>query len=179
MFYHVTSTTVRALIFIYLASTALISTSLLAEMSVVSGLQLLAQAEEASDTEEIEGLIMEVELLNDTRLVTLCVIGAIAGAFLAVAIWAPASTATDQAKVRSLTAKFGASMIAGANFTPVIIRLMDWPCSSDVVLGVSTAVAMVAVAFLHSVIPVIEKAWSALVVFRLKKWFGDDQNKDS
>lgn len=108
-------------------------------------------------------------LLNDARLTGLCVLGAVAGAFLAISIWPPKNY-TQANQLRSLGAKFGASMISGATFTPAIIRAADWPIDADVVLAVSTGVAMVAVAVIHAVVPILENACARFLARKIEQY---------
>lgn len=118
-----------------------------------------------------------LDVLDDTRLTALCILGAIAGAFLAVALWPPQED-TDTNKMRRLAAKFGSSMIAGATFTPMIIRWSKWSCDADVVLATSTGVAMLSVAIIHATVPLIEKAWKRWVIKKLNLEEKQKQEKD-
>lgn len=138
-------------------------------LSTVGAQPLIDQAATTIIDDDTEVIVLQPygdPLLDDTKLTALCILGAIAGAFLAVALWPPQED-TDTNKMRRLAAKFGSSMIAGATFTPMIIRWSKWSCDADVVLATSTGVAMLSVAILHATVPLVERAWKRWVVKKL------------
>lgn len=129
---------------------------------------LLAQLPQVVESREAQAeLTKQVELLADTRLTALCLIGAVAGGIIAVALWPPRDTESEAQRTRALAAKFGSSMFMGAGLTPAIIRLMNWPLSGDVALPCAMLVAMFSVAAVHATTPIVLAAWQRYVRRRL------------
>lgn len=101
------------------------------------------------------------DVYDDGRMIGLCVLGSIMGAFLAVAAFKPHPTVDEDPKrMHSLSLKFGVSMVSGVLFSPLIIRNTIRDVTPDVVVGISGLVALVAVTSLHKVAPMVE-AWIA------------------
>ena len=98
------------------------------------------------------------DVYDDGRMIGLCVLGSIMGAFLAVAAFKPQPFGeNDPKRMHSLSLKFGVSMVSGVTFSPLIIRHTIHSVSPDIVVGISGIVALVAVTFLHKVAPLVEE----------------------
>ncbi len=98
------------------------------------------------------------DVYDDGRMIGLCVLGSIMGAFLAVAAFKPqTSPEADPKRMHSLSLKFGVSMVSGVAFSPLIIRNTIQSISPDIVVGISGIVALVAVTCLHKVAPMVEE----------------------
>lgn len=98
------------------------------------------------------------DVYDDGRLIGLCVLGSIMGAFLAVAAFKPViQPEQDPKRMHSLSLKFGVSMVSGVAFSPLIIRHIIHDISPDIVVGISGIVALVAVTCLHKVAPMVEE----------------------
>lgn len=106
----------------------------------------------------------EAHLFDDTRLIGLCVMGAMLGAFLSIALFPPKDDASDKIKLQGLALKFGASLATGIGLTPLVIKYFQLPLGSDWVVGMSTAVAAFGVLTIHIGLPFIQKA--------IEKFFG-------
>lgn len=96
------------------------------------------------------------EVFDDFRGASICVIGALIGAFLTVAVFPPAGK-TDAARSRALAAKFGASMLAGVAFTPAGMSWLGLAKSADNLMAASAFVAVFATTGLHIVAPRVER----------------------
>jgi len=96
------------------------------------------------------------EVFDDIRAVCVCVIGAMVGAFLAIAVFPPRDD-TEENKVRRLSLKFGSSMFSGIVFTPAIMQHVGLAKSADYLMGISAFVAIFAVTALHVAAPKIER----------------------
>ena len=98
------------------------------------------------------------DVYEDGRMIGLCVLGSIMGAFLAVAAFKPQPPdENDPKRMHSLSLKFGVSMVSGVTFSPLIIRNTVNDISPDIVVGISGIVALVAVTGLHKVAPLVEE----------------------
>lgn len=98
------------------------------------------------------------DVYDDGRMIGLCVLGSIMGAFLAVAAFKPQGAGeSDPKRMHSLSLKFGVSMVSGVAFSPLIIRNTVNDISPDIVVGISGIVALVAVTGLHKVAPLVEE----------------------
>jgi len=95
------------------------------------------------------------EVFDDIRAVCVCVVGAMVGAFLAIAVFPPRDD-TEENKVRRLSLKFGSSMFSGIVFTPAIMQHVGLAKSADY-LGISAFVAIFAVTALHVMAPKLER----------------------
>jgi uncharacterized membrane protein len=84
-----------------------------------------------------------------------CLLGAIGGAFLAIALFPPREQLGNYS--RRLALKFVSSGIAGLLFTPIIIRWQKWPIDVDTVLAVSGIVALVSVSIISALVPIFVK----------------------
>lgn len=119
----------------------------------------------------IDGISNGQTIYDNGQYRMFCLIGAIGGAFLAVAIFPPRETEGNYA--RRLAIKFFSSGVAGCLFTPVIIQWRSWPVNVDTVLAVSGAVALVAVSLIHALVPLFVRR----VLKRIDSSFPDDSNQ--
>lgn len=132
-----------------------------------------AIAEEAKPTTEAA---KSLRVYEDRRLTSMCLVGAMAGAFMAIAIWPVAGTpvegntpeerAEDRAKkekavLRMLSLKFGVSMFSGCTFTPMIMTWRQWELNTDLVLGTATLVSATFVYAIHKMHPIIDKLFQS------------------
>ena len=117
---------------------------------------VLAAAVIAQAAAALVALSTGESVFDDLRLTSLCVLGSMLGAFLAVAVFTPHDS--DESKnVKLLALKFAASMICGIAFSPWAIRYFSLALSSDVVIGASAAMAAVAIWIIHMATPLVEK----------------------
>lgn len=84
-----------------------------------------------------------------------CLLGAIGGAFLAIALFPPRERVGNYS--RRLAIKFVSSGVAGLLFTPIVIRWQGWPVDVDIVLAVSGVVALMSVSLISALVPVFVK----------------------
>lgn len=91
-------------------------------------------------------------ILNDAQMRFACIIGALGGAILNVAIFPP-RVATRHA----IAIKFVASGLSGMIFAPLAIRWLRLTPDFDIVIFISAAVALVAIRLIRLAIPLIEK----------------------
>ena len=92
------------------------------------------------------------EVFDDIRSSCICVVGSLAGAFIAIAIFPPSGMDPANA-IRRLSLKFGASMAGGVVFAPAIMQHMGLPKTADNLMGCSGFVAVFSVAVLHYIAP--------------------------
>lgn len=102
-------------------------------------------------------------VFDNMRLTCMCLVGALMGAFLAVALFP--GEEVNQFSTRRLSLKFGASMVCGVAFTPMNIRMIHWMFGvnwyqSDLLIGLSATSAMLAVYTVHKLAPQVER-WMA------------------
>lgn len=88
-----------------------------------------------------------------------CLLGALGGSFLSIVLFPPKETSGNLH--RKLAIKFLASGLAGLLFTPIVIRWQGWPVDVDVVLAVSSLVAITGVSVISAVIPIFERRFIA------------------
>lgn len=96
------------------------------------------------------------EVFDDFRRASICVIGALIGAFLTVAVFPPGGK-TEQLRLRALSTKFGASMLAGVAFTPAGMTWFGLPKTPDYLIAASAFVAVFSVSGLHIIAPRVER----------------------
>lgn len=101
-------------------------------------------------------------VFDDVRMISVCVIGATIGAFLAIAVF-PVREGTDANKTQRLSLKFGSSMLAGIVFTPSIMHWFELDLNADYLMATAAIVAVFAVSILHMVAPRVEKIVSAIL----------------
>lgn len=97
------------------------------------------------------------DLFDDTKLTGLCVLGAMMGAFLSIALFPPKDDDSDKGKIQKLALKFGSSLFTGVAFTPLVIKYYELQLSADWVVGVSTGVAAIGVMAIHIGMPYLTK----------------------
>lgn len=89
-----------------------------------------------------------MELWDEQRLIAFCVIGAVMGAFLSIALY-PAQYLSGLKAGRVILMKFASSSICGIVGAPILIRWRNWPLDPTTILAVSVAAAFVGVSTLH------------------------------
>lgn len=104
----------------------------------------------------VEISIPPTDVFDDSRLIGLCVLGSIMGAFLASSIFSD-SAQPQEKRVQRLSMRFGISMVSGVTFSPLVIRKVGMQISPDIVVGISGLVALVAVTSLQKVVPIVEE----------------------
>lgn len=143
-----------------------------AALSTITVLTAAIAEEAKPTTEEVKSL----RVYEDRRLTSMCLVGAMAGAFIAIAIWpvaaapvegtTPEEIACDKAKkerevLRMLSLKFGVSMFSGCTLTPMIMTWRGWELNTDLVLGTSTLVSASFVYLIHKMHPIVEKVFQS------------------
>lgn len=155
----------KTLILFAAASTAIITSStIIEEIKHVEAMQTQKESQKS------------LRVYEDRRLTSMCLVGAMAGAFMAIAIW-PSSTslvegttpeeraasrvANEKVAMRMLSLKFGVSLFSGCTLTPMLIAWRGWEINTDIVLGTSTIIATSFVYITHKALPIIEKLLEA------------------
>ena len=127
----------------------------------------------AWDSTPVDGSAAKVtRVYEDRHLTSMCLVGAMAGAFMAIYLWPSAAlevtgdTPEERAASRAineklstqrLCLKFGVSLFSGCTFTPMIMSWRGWELNSDWVLGTSTIVAGSFVYVVHRFQPVLDR----------------------
>lgn len=113
---------------------------------------LLLQASDNTVTQVIDGSVV---IFEDRHRIAYCLIGALSGAFVSVAVFPPK---TDEKSVaRRMGTKFGCSAIGGIVLTPKAIEYFGWEPNADNLIFSSFLVATIAVSLLHTVLPMLER----------------------
>lgn len=115
----------------------------------------------------------EVAIYDDGKARVVCLIGAWAGAVLAVLFFAKGDT------VRVQLGKLLAAMIASAVFTPWAIRWLGLVPTTDNLIATGTTCALVLPAVVQVIIPYGQTALAKLFKKRLDDVTGTDQQGDS
>ncbi len=115
-----------------------------------AGLEMTTQVESPS-----------VVIFEDRQRIAYCLIGAMCGAFVSVAIFPPKPNETSL--VRGMGAKFGCSAIGGIILTPKAVYYSGWDPNADNLITASFFVATIAVSLLHTVLPLLEKKLISIV----------------
>lgn len=97
------------------------------------------------------------DVTAENRLLGLCIVGSILGAFLAVAVLPPEK---EPLTTRLLATHFAASCFAGLAFSPMLIEFLGWARTGSSVLGVSAAIALFSVVIIGTLSPRVRK-WIA------------------
>lgn len=95
------------------------------------------------------------EVFDDVRTTAICVIGAIIGAFLTVAVFPPTND-TDTNTIRRLALKFGSSMLSGIAFTPGLMQYIGLEKTTDLLMATAAIISVFAVTILHLLAPRVE-----------------------
>ena len=114
----------------------------------------------------VSAAVPNVDVFDDVRRISICVVGAMIGAMLTVAI-VPQNTENEKSLTRRLAMKFGASALGGVAFAPAIMQWIGLPKSADYLMGCSAGTAAVVVSVLHVIQPLIAKAAVGYVNWRL------------
>jgi hypothetical protein len=119
-----------------------------------------------------EMTVKVTRVYEDRHLTSMCLVGAMAGAFMAIYLWpgkslevvgdTPDERAVSRARNEKLAAqrlclKFGVSLFSGCTLTPMIMSWRGWELNSDLVLGTSTIVAGTFVYIVHRLQPVVDR----------------------
>lgn len=130
----------------------------------------------AEEVKPVEVTSKNLRVYEDRRLTSMCVVGAMAGAFMAIAIWpvaaapvegnTPEERACDRANkekavLRMLSLKFGVSMFSGCTLTPMIMTWRQWELNTDLVLGTATLVSASFVYLIHKMHPIVDKLFQS------------------
>lgn len=108
---------------------------------------LLGDVVPVAATPEVKEAIKEaMSIMDDGRLRTVCIIGSMAGGVLSVLLY-PLGTPKE------LAGKIVGSAIAGMMFAPTLIQWIGWQPTTDHVLGISGAVALISWSGLQMAIP--------------------------
>lgn len=104
----------------------------------------------------------ETVIYEDTRLLTVCVIGAFAGAVLNAFV-SPMDVATSpQTAVRRTAAKILASLLSGLIFAPMVVRYINIDINSDSLIFVAGTTSFLAVGVLEGLAP--------FLIGRIRDW---------
>lgn len=118
--------------------------------------QVVPMQTEASAALQAEQDRLAIGVLHDAQRVGYCILGAVVGALMSIAIFPPDNT-NETMLVRRLALKFGCSSLGGFVVTPAFIEWMKWPDSGESLMAISFFVAVFLVAGLHFVAPRLEK----------------------
>lgn len=94
---------------------------------------------------------LDVSVLEDAILRAYCIIGSIVGAWITLSMYSSKLT------VAQFITKFIASMGTGVMLTPMILYYTNLPKKVDIIAGVSTLVAIFALAVLATLTPTVTK----------------------
>lgn len=86
---------------------------------------------------------------NDSALRLICIAGSIGGSILSILLFPPASA-------RAMAGKMTASVIAGALFTPILIRWVDIVPDADVLLCGAAVVSLLSWSILMAAVPIVQ-----------------------
>lgn len=110
---------------------------------------LLGDVVPVAATPEVKEAIKEaMSIMDDGRLRTVCIIGSMGGGILSVLLY-PLGTPKE------LAGKIVGSAMAGMMFAPTIIQWIGWQPTTDHVLGISGAVALISWSGLQVAIPLV------------------------
>ena len=104
---------------------------------------------------------------DDSALRLICIAGSIGGALLSILLFPPTSA-------RAMAGKMTASVLAGAMFTPVLLRWTNFPPDADVMLCAAGIVALLSWSVLMICVPLAQGA----VRRWLDKWLPTGDTKD-
>jgi len=98
-----------------------------------------------------------VVVFEDRQRIAYCLIGALCGAFMSVAIFPGKHPADSPTFIRALALKFGCSAIGGIVLTPKAIHYCGWEANADNLITASFFLATIAVSVLHTALPYLER----------------------
>ncbi len=113
----------------------------------------------------VKEVIKAMTIMDDARLRYTCIIGAIGGALISIAMF-------STPKFRPMAAKFIVSAVSGSMLTPVIMRVSAVPVDTDWTIGAACMVAILAYSVIHALAPLVPRALAA--IFRQKYMPEDD-----
>ncbi len=122
---------------------------------LAAGILLLQGGNEVTTQVEPVTESPSVVIFEDRQRIAYCLIGAMCGAFVSVAIFPPQEG--EKSLVRGMGAKFGCSAIGGIILTPKAVYYAGWDPNADNLITASFFVATIAVSLLHTVLPLLEK----------------------
>lgn len=100
--------------------------------------------------------VMNMALLDDSRLRLICIAGTLAGSVVSVFLMPPkVNIEKPTAAVVAMALRITASGLAGILFAPAVIRYFKIPLDTDWVLSASGAVAIVALGILKLIVPLV------------------------
>lgn len=127
-------------------------------------LQIVAAAVMLLDNEAVNVVVNQpqdvVVIVGDNWLRAYCIVGAVLGSILAIAIYPPKEVSQFQFKtaIRKAAANLTVSLISGIMFTPVIIRYFELPRDGDWVLFSAGTVSLLSVSVLSALLPILATA---------------------
>lgn len=111
--------------------------------------------------------VEEIVILENFKLASWCVVGAMAGAFLSIFIFPPEGSA--KAITRKLAFKFAVSLVGGVLLTPAGVRSLGYPTDPDYLFFAAGIAAFTSVSLLHRVTPKVEQLFDAVFPSREKR----------
>ncbi len=93
-----------------------------------------------------------VVIVDDARLIGLCIVGSVLGAFLSIGLLPRSSN-----DLREYALKFGGSIIVGILVAPVAFRYSQITPDGDLVLCISGIISALSTVTLHKLIPFYER----------------------
>ncbi len=116
-----------------------------------------------------KAVIRAFNIMDDARLRYTCVIGALGGALISIAMF-------STPKFRPMAAKFTVAAMGGSMATPAIMRLCNIPTEADLILGSSFVVAILSYSVIQVLAPLVPKALA--LMFRQKYMPSDDDEEN-
>lgn len=95
-----------------------------------------------------------VVIISDHWLRAYCIIGAVLGSILSIAVYPPKDM-NQKSIIRKSATSLTVSLISGIMFTPVIIRYYDLPRDGDWVLFAAGTVSLLSVSVLSQILPIL------------------------
>lgn len=129
-----------------------------------ANIPFVAEIQESPATKEV---LKVLNVMDDARLRYTCIIGAVGGAIISIAMF-------STPRFRPMTAKFVVSAVSGSMVTPAIMRMFYMPLDTDWILGASCVVAVCA----YSVIQVLAPLVPMAVAWAFRQKYLPPENKD-
>lgn len=118
-------------------------------------------------TEAASTVSVSVNVLDNAKLLSICLAGAVGGGLMSVLIF-PLPTA------RAMAGKFLASSLAAILFAPMTAQWLGW-LRSDALLAVSAGVALVAWAFVQATLPIAVGITARFTAWKLGSYVPSDR----